>query len=121
MKSFSFQGELEQLTVSDELFSVSQQCSPNAVPYRDERLMSQEPLFPRQQQQQQQQHTTTTTKTTTKTTTTTSSPPTSDIAIVEIIDGSNNGEKGILCLLQKSNLIHSLAASLPMTFICFHF
>ena len=115
MKSFSFQGELEQLTVSDELFSVSQQCSPNAVPYRDERLMSQEPLFPRQQQQQQ--HTTTTTKTTT----TTSSPPTSDIAIVEIIDGSNNGEKGILCLLQKSNLIHSLAASLPMTFICFHF
>ncbi len=113
MKSFSFQGELEQLTVSDELFSVSQQCSPNAVPYRDERLMSQEPLFPRQQQQQ---HTTTKT-----TTTTTSSPPTSDIAIVEIIDGSNNGEKGILCLLQKSNLIHSLAASLPMTFICFHF
>jgi hypothetical protein len=114
LKSFSFQGELEQLTVSDELFSVSQQCSPNAVPYRDERLMSQEPLFPRQQQQ----HTTTTTKTTT---TTTSSPPTSDIAIVEIIDGSNTGEKGILCLLQKSNLIHSLAASLPMTFICFHF
>jgi hypothetical protein len=113
LKSFSFQGELEQLTVSDELFSVSQQCSPNAVPYRDERLMSQEPLFPRQQQQQ---HTTTKT-----TTTTTSSPPTSDIAIVEIIDGSNNGEKGILCLLQKSNLIHSLAASLPMTFICFHF
>ena len=85
------------------------------MPYRDERLMSQEPLFPRQQQQQQ--HTTTTTKTTT----TTSSPPTSDIAIVEIIDGSNNGEKGILCLLQKSNLIHSLAASLRMTFICFHF
>jgi len=73
---------------------VSQQCSPNAVPHRDESLMSKEasPLFPPQQQQQQQQQPM-------STTTTTLSPTASDIAVGEIIDDRNNKGKGISIFL----------------------